>query len=192
MRTRTSEYQSPKDREYTASLINSAPKEAAAFLNLKHAAEQNDGVMSRREAIGCPPHVAICGASSSAPGTSSNSTHSWSPCFGNSRATTTSLGAAPPWSTRTSAATAPMRRPALKARNCPRMLWEMLGVGTDPVLRSRSQAQDRIVEPGLYGDWSNRLALFGSRIVRYRWTASPSGSLLPHDSSGSTPAVSSC
>ena len=29
------EYQTPKDRAYTDSLIKSAPKEAAAFLNLK-------------------------------------------------------------------------------------------------------------------------------------------------------------
>lgn len=39
------EYQSPKDRKYTDMLISSAPKEAAAFLNLKHIAERNDGVI---------------------------------------------------------------------------------------------------------------------------------------------------
>jgi AhpD family alkylhydroperoxidase len=39
------EYQTPKDRKYTDMLINSAPKEAAAFLNLKHTAERNDGVI---------------------------------------------------------------------------------------------------------------------------------------------------
>lgn len=40
-----SEYQTPKDRKYTDTLINSAPKEAAAFLNLKHTAERSDGVI---------------------------------------------------------------------------------------------------------------------------------------------------
>ena len=39
------EYQTPKDRAYTDSLIKSAPKEAAAFLNLKHTAERKDGVI---------------------------------------------------------------------------------------------------------------------------------------------------
>ncbi|WP_461106578.1 carboxymuconolactone decarboxylase family protein [Spirosoma koreense] len=39
------EYQSPKDRAYTDKLINSAPKEAAAFLKLKHTAERADGVI---------------------------------------------------------------------------------------------------------------------------------------------------
>ncbi|MCE6991502.1 carboxymuconolactone decarboxylase family protein [Dyadobacter sp. CY323] len=39
------EYQTPKDRKYTDTLINSAPKEAAAFLNLKHTAERSDGVI---------------------------------------------------------------------------------------------------------------------------------------------------
>lgn len=39
------EYQTPKDRAYTESLIRSAPKEAAAFLNLKHTAERKDGVI---------------------------------------------------------------------------------------------------------------------------------------------------
>lgn len=45
MKIRTTEYQTPKDREYTQSLINSAPKEAAAFLNLKHVAERKDGAI---------------------------------------------------------------------------------------------------------------------------------------------------
>jgi AhpD family alkylhydroperoxidase len=45
MKSRTTEYQTPKDREYTQTLINSAPKEAAAFLNLKHTAERKDGVI---------------------------------------------------------------------------------------------------------------------------------------------------
>src|SRR4051812_4653717 len=45
MKTYTSEYQTPKDRAYTESLISSAPKEAAAFLNLKHVAERKDGVI---------------------------------------------------------------------------------------------------------------------------------------------------
>ena len=45
MKIRTTEYQTPKDREYTQTLINSAPKEAAAFLNLKHVAERKDGVI---------------------------------------------------------------------------------------------------------------------------------------------------
>ncbi|QRR00857.1 carboxymuconolactone decarboxylase family protein [Dyadobacter sandarakinus] len=39
------EYQSPKDRKYTETLINSAPKEAAAFLNLKYTTERSDGVI---------------------------------------------------------------------------------------------------------------------------------------------------
>jgi AhpD family alkylhydroperoxidase len=45
MKNRTTAYQTPKDREYTQTLINSAPKEAAAFLNLKHIAERKDGVI---------------------------------------------------------------------------------------------------------------------------------------------------
>ncbi len=45
MSTNTSEYQSPKDRSYTETLIRSAPKEGAAFLNLKHVAERADGVI---------------------------------------------------------------------------------------------------------------------------------------------------
>jgi AhpD family alkylhydroperoxidase len=39
------EYQTPKDRAYTNSLLTSAPKESAAFLNLKYTAERNDGVI---------------------------------------------------------------------------------------------------------------------------------------------------
>lgn len=45
MKTSTSEYQSPKDRAYAKRLISAAPKEAAAFLNLKHTAERSDGVI---------------------------------------------------------------------------------------------------------------------------------------------------
>ena len=40
-----SEYQTPKDRAYVDSLIHSAPKEAAAFFNLKHTAERKDGAI---------------------------------------------------------------------------------------------------------------------------------------------------
>ena len=40
-----SEYQTPKDRAYTDSLLKSAPKEAVAFMNLKHTAERKDGVI---------------------------------------------------------------------------------------------------------------------------------------------------
>lgn len=40
-----SEYQTPKDRAYVDSLVNSASKEAAAFFNLKYTAERNDGVI---------------------------------------------------------------------------------------------------------------------------------------------------
>jgi AhpD family alkylhydroperoxidase len=40
-----SEYQTPKDRAYTEVLLKSAPKESAAFLNLKHTAERNDGAI---------------------------------------------------------------------------------------------------------------------------------------------------
>jgi len=43
--TLMAEYQTPKDRAYTNKLINSAPKEAAAFLNLKYTAEREDGVI---------------------------------------------------------------------------------------------------------------------------------------------------
>ncbi|RCR65849.1 carboxymuconolactone decarboxylase family protein [Larkinella punicea] len=39
------EYQTPKDRAYTNSLLSSAPKESAAFLNLKYTAERSDGVI---------------------------------------------------------------------------------------------------------------------------------------------------
>lgn len=39
------EYQTPKDRTYTNTLLNAAPKEAAAFMNLKHTAERTDGVI---------------------------------------------------------------------------------------------------------------------------------------------------
>lgn len=39
------EYQTPKDRAYTETLINSAKKEANAFLNLKYTAERKDGVI---------------------------------------------------------------------------------------------------------------------------------------------------
>lgn len=45
MKAYTSEYQTPKDRAYTDALINSAPKEAAAFLKLKHTAERADGAI---------------------------------------------------------------------------------------------------------------------------------------------------
>ena len=45
MKTHTCEYQTPKDRAYTETLINSAPKEAAAFLKLKHTAERVDGAI---------------------------------------------------------------------------------------------------------------------------------------------------
>lgn len=41
----TTEYQNPKDRKYTDMLINSAPQEAEAFLNLKRTAERNDGAI---------------------------------------------------------------------------------------------------------------------------------------------------
>ena len=45
METKESDYQSPKDRAYTKALINAAPKEARAFLNLKRTAERNDGAI---------------------------------------------------------------------------------------------------------------------------------------------------
>ena len=45
METDASGYQSPKDRAYTKSLISAAPKEAAAFLNLKRTAERSDGAI---------------------------------------------------------------------------------------------------------------------------------------------------
>jgi AhpD family alkylhydroperoxidase len=38
-------YQNPDDLEYADSLIRFAPKEAAAFFNLKHTAEREDGVI---------------------------------------------------------------------------------------------------------------------------------------------------
>ncbi|SEW32547.1 carboxymuconolactone decarboxylase family protein [Chitinophaga arvensicola] len=40
-----SDYQSPKDRAYTEALLTSARKESAAFMNLKHTAERNDGAI---------------------------------------------------------------------------------------------------------------------------------------------------
>ena len=40
-----SEYQTPKDLAYADSLIKHAPKEAAAFFNLKHTAERQDGAI---------------------------------------------------------------------------------------------------------------------------------------------------
>ena len=45
MKTYTSEYQTPRDRAYVENLIRFAPKEAAAFLNLKHTTERSDGVI---------------------------------------------------------------------------------------------------------------------------------------------------
>jgi AhpD family alkylhydroperoxidase len=39
------EYQKPEDVAYAESLITFAPKEAAAFFNLKHTAEREDGVI---------------------------------------------------------------------------------------------------------------------------------------------------
>ena len=41
----TKEYQTPKDRAYVDTLLNAAPKESAAFMNLKHTAERADGVI---------------------------------------------------------------------------------------------------------------------------------------------------
>lgn len=38
-------YQSPDDRKYTATLLNAAAKESAAFMNLKHTAERTDGAI---------------------------------------------------------------------------------------------------------------------------------------------------
>ena len=38
-------YQTPKDRAYTDSLLGAAPKEGAAFMNLKHTAERTDGII---------------------------------------------------------------------------------------------------------------------------------------------------
>ena len=39
------DYQTPKDRAYTNTLLKAAPMEAAAFMNLKHTAERADGVI---------------------------------------------------------------------------------------------------------------------------------------------------
>lgn len=38
-------YQHPNDREFIETLVKAAPKEAAAFFNLKHTAERADGVI---------------------------------------------------------------------------------------------------------------------------------------------------
>jgi AhpD family alkylhydroperoxidase len=45
MDTPAAEYQTPKDRAYTARLVNAAPEEARAFLNLKRTAERKDGAI---------------------------------------------------------------------------------------------------------------------------------------------------
>lgn len=42
---KTDKYQNPGDRQYTNELLNSAPKESKAFMNLKHTAERKDGVI---------------------------------------------------------------------------------------------------------------------------------------------------
>ena len=39
------EYQNPKDRKYTQQLLDSAPEESSAFMNLKHTAERADGII---------------------------------------------------------------------------------------------------------------------------------------------------
>lgn len=39
------EYQTPKDRKYTQQLLDSAPEESSAFMNLKHTAERADGII---------------------------------------------------------------------------------------------------------------------------------------------------
>lgn len=39
------EYQNPKDRKYTQQLLDSAPQESSAFMNLKHTAERADGTI---------------------------------------------------------------------------------------------------------------------------------------------------
>ena len=44
----TTQYQSPSARAHTESLINSAPKEAAAYLELKHTAERADGAVPQK------------------------------------------------------------------------------------------------------------------------------------------------
>ena len=43
--TLMTEYQTPRDRAYTNTLMNAAPQEASAFMNLKHTAERTDGVI---------------------------------------------------------------------------------------------------------------------------------------------------
>ena len=40
-----SHYQSPDDRRHKDTLLKSAPKESAAFMQLKHTAERNDGAI---------------------------------------------------------------------------------------------------------------------------------------------------
>ena len=45
MKTAPLEYQNPKDRAYTKTLFNAAPKEAMAFMNLKRTAERKDGAI---------------------------------------------------------------------------------------------------------------------------------------------------
>ncbi len=40
-----SDYQKPSDIDYAKDLVKFAPKEAAAFFNLKHTAEREDGVI---------------------------------------------------------------------------------------------------------------------------------------------------
>ncbi|MBB6327849.1 AhpD family alkylhydroperoxidase [Algoriphagus iocasae] len=39
------QYQNPQDRAYTKELLESAPKESAAFMNLKHTSERTDGLI---------------------------------------------------------------------------------------------------------------------------------------------------
>ena len=48
METHTDQYQTPKDRAYTKSLMNAAPEEARAFLNLKRTAERKDGAIPEK------------------------------------------------------------------------------------------------------------------------------------------------
>lgn len=43
--TDASHYQNPNDRAYTKTLLNAAPKESQAFLNLKRTAERSDGAI---------------------------------------------------------------------------------------------------------------------------------------------------
>lgn len=45
MENHPSHYQSPQDRAWTKTLIDAAPKEARAFLNLKRTAERADGAI---------------------------------------------------------------------------------------------------------------------------------------------------